>query len=424
MTATFSPSTLSGTVTVPPSKSMSHRAIICAALADGVSRIDNLIFSKDIIATIEAMKIAGADFNIFENSVEITGIKSLPKDCSVDCNESGSTLRFAIPIFCALGIKTEFIGRGKLPTRPITPYLTELTKNGINFDYNNTMPFTVSGKLAAGKFTIDGNISSQFITGLLFSLPLLDGDSEIHINGRLESEPYVNMTIHILDIYGIKVDKTDFGYIVYGNQKYKSANYTVEADFSQAAFFLVGAAIKNNDLACKGLNTNSTQGDKAILEIIKACGCEVIVNSDLISIKSDKLNAFTVDARDIPDLVPILSILACFCEGTSKIENVARLRIKESDRILSTISMVKALGAEAYEENDTIFVVGINDKFSGGSVNSFNDHRIAMSTAIASTMASEEVRLSTAESVNKSYPSFYDDFKKLGGKVNVINVEQ
>lgn len=409
----ITPQLLKGTVSAPPSKSVAHRLLICSALAKGTSIISGLQMSKDIIATIEALTTLGAKIDVNGDVATVSGINNLNtvSKTVINCNESGSTLRFLIPIATALGVKSTFIGEGKLPERPITPYLTELTKNGVTFDYDNTMPFSVSGKLNAGKFVIDGGISSQFITGLLFALPILNGDSEIIITSKLQSRPYVDITIGCLNQFGIEVIEIEDGYFIKGNQKYAPCDSIVEGDYSQAAFFFVANAL-GNSIDISNLNSKSLQGDKKILEIIE----QVRYN------KSNILNPFSIDASDIPDIVPILTVLASFCEGTSEITNVARLRIKESDRLEAISACINKIGGNVIAKEDKLIIKGVKS-FNGGIVDSYNDHRIAMSMAIAATRCIKPLIITNADCVKKSYPDFFNDYAMLGGNVNVIIME-
>ncbi|NMB30174.1 MAG: 3-phosphoshikimate 1-carboxyvinyltransferase, partial [Clostridiales bacterium] len=267
MNVRLSPTKLKGSITIPPSKSMSHRALICAALSEGESVVENIILSDDIKATISAMSELGANFKVVENQVHVSGITIPPSVASIDCNESGSTLRFIIPIAAALGVATTFFGNGKLPERPITPFLRELPKKNIAFAYNGTMPFAINGMLKAGTYELEGDISSQFISGLLFSLPLLDGDSQINLTSPLQSKPYVDMTIDCMNKYGVQVTESEDKYLIEGNQIYSLDRFEVEGDYSQAAFFLVANAL-GSDIQCGGLDKDSLQGDKKIIEII------------------------------------------------------------------------------------------------------------------------------------------------------------
>lgn len=404
------PDLLKGTVNIPSSKSVAHRILICTALAEGQSQISGLKYSKDIDATIEAMSALGADFFVGQHCShiqQVSGIEKIPEKAVIDCNESGSTLRFIIPIAAALGVETEFHGRGRLPQRPIDIYVRELTKHGITFSYNNTMPFTISGKLTSGIFEVEGNVSSQFITGLLFALPLLDGNSEIVLTSHLESRPYVDITIDVMKRFGIEVTETDRGFYIKGGQKYSPRTETVEGDYSQAAFFYVANAL-GSEIKIENLNAKSVQGDKKIIDIIE-------------KFRTDGF--FKADCSDIPDLVPILSVLGAYGSETSLIYNAARLRIKESDRLAACADMLNNIGGNV-EATDYGLIIRPTGNMHGGTVDSFGDHRIVMAAAVAGLRCNGEVIIKGAEAVEKSYPDFFDDYKMLGGLADVINMEQ
>ena len=409
MNVTIIPKQLKGEVTVPPSKSVAHRMIIGAALSKGKSVIENLYPSVDITATMDCMKNLGAEIEFSGNTAVIKGIEKIPETASLNCCESGSTLRFLIPVAAALGVKTTFYGRGKLPQRPITPYLEEFPKHNVEFDYHNTMPFTVSGKMRAGKFYIDGGISSQFITGLLFALPLLEGDSEIILTSHLESKPYVDITIGCLKDFGCEILQTEQGYFVKGGQQLHAFSGKVEGDFSQAAFFEVADSLGSH-IEINGLNVNSFQGDKKIVEICR----EMVYNSN------NDLKPFDLDCSDIPDLVPVLTVLASFCSGTSHITNVARLRIKESDRLAAMTDCLNKIGGKVTAYDDSLEIQGVKS-LKGGTVSAYNDHRIAMSMAIAATRCENPLTIEGAECVKKSYPDFWEIYRKLGGKISIEN---
>ena len=397
----ITPSRLSGKITVPASKSISHRALICAALAKGRSEIKNLLDCADTKATINILNAFGAKITKEGDITVVEGIQTPSETAIADCFESGSTLRFLIPVAAALGCEAEFHGRAKLPERPITPYFTELTKNGIIFKIK-TMPYQISGRLQAGDFSLAGDISSQFISGLLFALPLLNGDSRIIITSPLQSKPYVDITIAELNKFGVEIKETEYGYFVKGDQSYTPQNTVIEADMSQAAFFVVANAL-GSEIEIEGLNMNSLQGDKAIIDIVKNANG----------------NAFDVDASQIPDLVPILTVLAAFSKGTSHITNCGRLRLKECDRLAVTAAELNKLGAKVTENSDSLVIEGV-DKIHVGICDSHVDHRIPMSLAIASTRSTEPVTINGAECVSKSYPNFFEDFISLGGIVNEV----
>ncbi len=401
------PGRLSGDVKPPASKSVAHRLIIAAALAKGRSVIDNVYPSKDILATIDCMRQLGADITLDGDRAVIDGIVQPPEKTTLDCGESGSTLRFLIPVACALGVETTFIGHGRLPERPITPYLEELPAHGVTFEYNNTMPFTVKGRLTGGEFRIAGDISSQFITGLLLAFPLIGGESRVTLTSKLESKPYVDITRGCLEQFGCRTEVYGDGFGVSGTELVP-CNCTVEGDYSQAAFFIAANALGSN-VKIQGLNVNSFQGDKKIVEI-----CDGIVYND-----SSALRAFTIDCSDIPDLVPILSVLGCFCEGTTRITNAARLRIKECDRLHAMAVSLNACGGKVTELDDGLVIEGVGE-LDGGIVPDFNDHRIPMAMAIAATRSREPITILGAQCVSKSYPDYFGVFSRLGGVVEEL----
>ncbi len=414
MNIQITPHKLTGTVSIPASKSMTHRAIICAALAGGISHLTGINYSKDINATLDIMAAFGANFQKDGSTVVMSGIGTPAESAVADCCESGSTLRFLIPVAAALGIRTEFRGRARLPQRPITPYIRELSQKGVTFHYHNTMPFVMEGKLQSGIFRLEGDISSQFITGLLFALPLLDGDSEIVMTSPLESKPYADMTIDCMRRFGVEVEETPEGnYKVRGNQVYQAADVQMEGDFSQAAFFYVANAI-GNEVVLENIPEKSVQGDRKIVEIID----EMCYNRN-----NGKNAAFHVDAADIPDLVPILAVLGTFGDDVSVITGAGRLRLKECDRLSAVSQLLNTLGGKVIVHEDGLEIHPVSQLHGGCSVETFVDHRIAMCAAIAATRCTEPVTILGAECVEKSYPAFFDDYQKLGGIANGINVE-
>ncbi len=404
----ITPSHLSGTVEIPASKSCAHRALICAALAQGKSVITGVSMSKDIEATIGAMTALGAHFDIDDSAITVTGISSIPKTADIDCNESGSTLRFIIPVAAALGTEATFRGRGRLPQRPIDIFKRELTRNGTVF-HSQEMPYSIGGNLKGGRYEIEGNVSSQFVTGLIFALPLLDEDSEIVLTSRLESRPYVDITIDILKRFGISIDETENGFFIRGGQKYTPSNEKIEGDYSQAAFFYVANAL-GADITIENLSENSVQGDRKITEIINH------VCSD------GKIGFFKADCSDIPDLVPILTVLGAFGSGDSVIFNAERLKIKESDRLETSAALINSLGGNVEITDDGLIIHPVS-AMHGGTVESFGDHRIVMAAAVAASAVEGEVLIRGAEAAEKSYPDFFKDYIKLGGKADVVNME-
>lgn len=392
-------SILNGELTVPPSKSAAHRAMICSFLAGG-GTVRPITSSNDMKAMEQV----------------ISALKS--NSDTIDCIESGNTLRFMIPVAAALGKKCTFVGSGRLPERPITEYLRLLPEHGVKcVCENGKIPLSIEGKLTSGDFEIPGNISSQYITGLLFALPLLDGDSKIILTSKLESKPYVDMTVKVLSDYGISVEETEYGYFVKGLQKYKIRDYTVESDWSQAAFFLVAGAI-GGDVTLKGLDISSAQGDKEIVDILKRFGAEITAEKDFVRCKKSVLHGITINVADIPDTVPAVAVAAAYAQGTTVICGGERLRLKESDRIASVVSNLKKMGIDATEKQDGMVIVGGVPK--GAELDGYNDHRIAMAFSVAALNANGETQIGDAHSVDKTYPDFYNDYNSLGGKADVI----
>lgn len=413
------PSILSGTVSVPPSKSAAHRAIICAALADGISTIKPIELSNDITATIECMKQLGADIRMNRNILTVNGNNIFSvKSAMLDCGESGSTLRFLIPVAAVGGICTSFIGHGKLPERPIGVYTDCLPQKGVRCGTKGGLPLTISGTLKSGIYEVPGNISSQFITGLLLSLPLISGDSEIRLTSPAQSVGYINMTIDIMKDFGVNVEETDNGWYIKGNQRYRPQIFSVEGDWSQAAFFMTAAAI-GSEISIDNLRMDSTQGDKKCIEIYRLLGADIKEENGTIVMKPGKLHGIELDAADIPDMVPAFSVAAALAQGRTIIKGAGRLRIKECDRLAAMCDGLTRLGAAVQETEDGLIIDGIN-RFNGGFTEGYNDHRIVMSLACASVRADEPITISDMESINKSYPSFFEDFKSLGGTIDVI----
>ncbi|HAE62908.1 MAG TPA: 3-phosphoshikimate 1-carboxyvinyltransferase [Eubacteriaceae bacterium] len=422
----ITPSTLRGTVNIPPSKSMSHRSIFCAALSGGISNIKNVLLSEDIKATCEAMESLGAKIKykavdekkeIYNLRIQGAGRLKL-KNEKIDCGESGSTIRFIIPLLALLNETVTVTGRGRLVSRPLDAYYEIFDQKKIYYTNKyGELPLTIKGSLSAGEYRMEGDVSSQFITGLLFALPLLKGDSKLIITTELESKPYVDMTIEMLNRFGIEVTNNDYQeFLIKGSQEYASADYSVEGDFSQAAFWLT-AGILGGEIYSNDLKFNSLQGDKVIVDIIKKMGGSI--EKLILGYKTSRSDTHgtTVDASQCPDLVPIVSVLASLSSGMTEVVNAKRLRIKESDRLDAITQVLSTLGADIAQYTDGLVIKGA-DKLKGGEVDSFNDHRIAMAAAVASIRCEEKVIIKNAQSVNKSYPKFWEDFASLGGVIN------
>ncbi len=411
------PTNLRGDLNVPPSKSLSHRALICASLAEGKSVISNIIYSEDITATMKALEQLGAKFEIDKDKVTVYGVKRIKYDNKpVDCNESGSTLRFLIPIFSLAKKEVKFTGKQSLIDRPQSIYSKIFTEDNNTFKKQDN-EIVVKGSVKSRKYIIDGNVSSQFFSGLMFSLPLLKEDSTIIINGTLESESYIDLTIEMLDLFNIEIHQIENGYFIPGNQVYKPHNYRVEGDFSQAAFFLVGGII-NGIIKINDLNHESNQGDKEIINIIKKMKGRIIYAENGFIAEKSQTNGAKIDISNCPDLGPIVALLGCLSKGTTTITNISRLRLKESDRVESTVNTLKALGANISVQEDNIIIHGKQSLKGGVTLDSYNDHRIAMMISIAALRVEEPIILKRANAVNKSYPHFFEDYKSVRGNFN------
>lgn len=411
------PSKLSGTLRIPPSKSLSHRAVLAAALAEGESVIENLIFSEDIIATTEAVRALGVEAIQEGDKLTIrrSGTLKAPTE-PLHCNESGSTLRFLIPFAGLFDAPVVFTGAGKLTTRPLDPYFELFDRQGIHYDYPGQLPLTVNGRLTPGTFEMPGHISSQFVTGLLYVLPLLDGDSEIILTSPLESRDYVTLTLQILKIFGIDVETvTPEHYKIKGNQAFRPAKYRVEGDYSQAAFWIAGG-LMGDGLVLKDLSEVSEQGDQRILQIVKDMGGNLEWKDGDLIVHPSKTHGAVIDASQCPDLVPICATLAAVSEGQTHVINAARVRLKESDRLEAIRTELNKLGANITEEPEGLIIEGVKG-FTGGKVEGWNDHRIVMSLAIAAAKASGTIEIEGSGAIKKSYPHFFEDFSKTGGKV-------
>lgn len=407
------PTPLEGSVDIVSSKSLSHRYVLAAALAEGKSKIENILDSDDLVATKNALVGLGAKI---KDDV-IIGSKVKKVADTIDCFESGSTVRFLIPVAMLQEEPVTFIGKNQLPFRTQAMY-EEIFKDDYQFDHpkDRWLPLTVSGPLKGGTYPLRGDVSSQFITGLLYALPLAPNDSEIVLTSHLESVGYVDLTLDVLKKFGIKIIPTLTGYKIPGNQVYQPGNYKVEGDFSGAAFF-VAAGLLSGPITLNNLNHESLQGDKAIINIAQQMGGKIEKTKDGYKVYPSKLKGVTVDVGQIPDLGPILMVLGAFAEGTMIIENAARLRIKESDRLEAMVSNLTKIGAQIKVDGDRVEITGQKTLKGGKEVSSYKDHRIAMAMAIASIRCEEPIIIDDEAVVSKSYPNFFDSFTKLGGKI-------
>ena len=404
MIARISPRKLRGTVDAIPSKSEAHRALICAALAEAPTDIVMGAGSEDIDATIRCLNAFGAGISPAAYGLHVEPIAKIPASCDADCGESGSTLRFLLPVAGALGIDARFHMRGRLPERPIDPLDRALMHGSCVLDRPARDVLRIMGKLRPTSYMLPGNISSQYISGLLFALPVLSGESHLVIHGRRESAGYVEMTLQALAQFGIEPERMEFGYSISAGSRYISpGEVCIGGDWSNAAFWLCANALPGCGVTVNGLDADSPQGDRRIVDELNGLeNCE----------------SYTLDAADIPDLAPAFAAAACARGQVLRVVNAARLRIKESDRISAICRALNALGGEAAETEDG-FLIKAGRPLRGGEMDACGDHRIAMMAAVASCACEGEVTVHGAEAVNKSYPGFWRDFESLGGCVEL-----
>lgn len=400
MKATIQPSRLQGQVTVVPSKSQAHRMLICAALADNPSRIRCTVTSRDIDATADCLRALGAEITYQDQVFCVTPITRAAEEAKLPCGESGSTLRFLLPVAAALGTRSIFVQEGRLPERPLSPLAEELEAHGCCLSRPAHDRLLLTGKLEHPAFTMAADVSSQFISGLLFTLPLLGGGS-VRLTGRVESVGYLNMTCQAMRQFGVDVRWEDDRICVAPGGYRSPGTMTVEGDWSGAAFWLCAEAL-GQPIDCLGLNEDSAQADR---QVRRAIG-QIRTGNACIS------------AKDIPDLVPVLAVLAAATPGTIRFTDAQRLRIKESDRIASTLALIRALGGSGEATADGLVVYGTYP-LRGGACDSVNDHRIAMSAAIGALACREPVILTGAQAVEKSYPTFWQEYARLGGQVRL-----
>ena len=412
MTRTVAPGPRAGVIQIPASKSQAHRMLICAALSREPSRLILDGFSADIEATMQCLEALGARCEETANGLSVTPVGVCPAQARLDVGESGSTLRFLLPVLGALGVQAEIRMHGRLPERPLSPLWEVLEAHGMRLQQDGTILHT-DGQLIAGDYSLPGNVSSQFISGLLFALPLLGGNSTLTVTGALQSARYVSMTEQALAEAGILTKKDGPVWQIGGGQRYASpAVQTVEGDWSNAAFFLCMGALSATGVTVTGLNSTSLQADRAITEILVRFGAELTVSEDAVTVRRGVLHGITLDAGPIPDLVPVVSCLAALCDGETRVENAARLRLKETDRLQTTAALLSALGGSVRELPDGLIISG-RGRLSGGTADACGDHRIAMSAAMAACGCEGPVTVSGSECVAKSYPAFWEDFASL-----------
>ena len=395
MDITITPSFLRGNITAIPSKSQAHRLLICAAFADKPTTLHCPQTNQDIEATAECLRSLGAEIIRTSSGYLVHPISTIPETALLPCRESGSTLRFFLPIVGALGVDGTFLMEGRLPKRPLSPLWEEMERMGCILSRPTDSTIHCTGKLRPGAYTIDGGVSSQFITGLLFALPLLEGESTLEITGKLESVPYIQMTLRALETFGVSVPGRSH-FSITPQPLTSPGELTVEGDWSNGAFWLAAKAL-GSQLTIENLDPNSPQGDRAVVAFLQALEENTVI-----------------DAAQTPDLVPILAVAAAAKHGAT-FTNCARLRIKETDRLATTAALIQGLGGKAEIQGDSLCVEGTG--LTGGTVDATGDHRIAMAAAIGSTVCAQSVTVLGAQSVEKSYPAFWDDFKLLGGKL-------
>lgn len=416
------PGGIGGAITAPPSKSMAHRAVLCAALAKGTSHIGNLEFSKDISATLSAAGQLCAKVRTGPDSAVVEGLgRFLPVEAPVDCCESGSTLRFLIPIASLTGQSVTFVGRGRLMERPQSVYEALYHEQSLCFE-PSPAGLTVEGALKSGEYELAGNVSSQFISGLLFALPLLGGTSTLHLLPPVESRSYIDMTRSVQAAFGVTsrwVDETTLE--IPGGQAYRPCDYTVEGDYSQAAFPAVLGAVTGG-VTLTGLAEPTLQGDAAILDILHRCGADFSRTEQGIVFRKAPLHGTDIDLADCPDLGPVLMVLGLFCEGQTVIRNAERLRIKESDRIEAMETELRKCGGVLSSAGGTITIEDCAGALHApeGVLSGHNDHRVVMSLSVLALAAGLRLPIDDAEAITKSWPNFFTAIKPLGAEVEDV----
>ena len=416
MIKTITPGERSGAVRPPASKSQAHRLLICAALGQAAVELTCDGISKDIQATADCLRALGAEITLSDGVIRVEPIRSLPSGLRrLPCGESGSTLRFLLPVAGALGAEAVFDREGRLPERPLTPLDRELTAHGMTLRAEGAELFC-SGQLQSGDYTLPGDVSSQYISGLLMALPRLGGNSTLTVTGKTESAAYITMTEDALMHAGVFLSRSGDTYAIPGGQTYAlPEKLRVEGDWSGAAFFLCMGALSHKGITLEGLNMVSSQGDRGVLDILRAFGAEATLSQTGVHVRRGALRGCVIDAAPVPDLIPALSAVAAAAEGETRIVNAARLRLKESDRLQSTAALLRTLGGEAEELPDGLVIRG-KEKLQGGAVDPRGDHRIAMAAAVAAAVCRESVVIPGAECAAKSYPRFWEDLDTLKGE--------
>ena len=415
MEITFSSPSVRRCVRAISSKSEAHRALICASLSDSETKIICTDTNADIDATASCLSSLGAFIRRVDDGFVVSPIRQVPTHAVLDANESGSTLRFLLPLAASLGADCEFIMRGRLASRPLSPLYELLCENGVSLSEAGRSPLSLSGRLPSGEYTLAANISSQYVSGMLFALSVARGRSILRLSGKVESAPYILMTLDTLKSFGadIELDENNGIFYINGKERLVSpSTFEVGGDWSNAAFMVVSGVIGSRAVTISNLDVQSRQGDRAIIDVLRKMGADIVYENGNFTAYPSRLRGIRIDASDIPDLVPILSVAASVAEGETVIYNAQRLRLKESDRIESVCSTLLSLGACIRATEDGMVIRG-KERLEGGEVDSFNDHRIAMSAAVASLVCDGAVTVSRFEAINKSFPSFLDNFESL-----------
>lgn len=407
---------LSGSLSAIPSKSEAHRLLIAAALSDRETTVVCRETSRDIDATAGVLRALGATVSRTEDGFSVTPISRVTQNAVCDADESGSTLRFMIPVSAALSADCDFVCRGRLPDRPLSPMREELLSHGVSLSLQGENPVSVRGRLTGGDFSLRADVSSQFVTGLLLALPLLCTPSRLTLVGKIESSPYIDITLDTLRRFSVDCKVSDGGRVFDFTPKKTpfTSPKTVAAggDWSNAAFFLAAGALSDAPVTVTGLSHDTKQGDRAILPLLRAFGAEVTETENAVTVVRGSLRGTQISAEEFPDLVPTLAVVASVAEGRTVIRGASRLRIKESDRLATVSAMLNRLGGRVTETEDGLLIDGV-PALSGGSVSAAGDHRIAMSAAVAATVATAPVTVTGAEAVNKSYPAFFEDLASV-----------
>ena len=417
MTATVSPGPRTGRVTIPASKSQAHRLLICATLGRDPVELVCGGPSADILATAKCLNALGADIQqTAPDRFSVRPVTAVPGGAAqLACGESGSTLRFLLPLVGALGAEGAFVMEGRLPQRPLAPFDSVLKEHGMTLEQAGSL-LRCGGQLRSGDYTLPGDVSSQYISGLLMALPRLAGGSTLTVTGHMESAGYVAMTEDALRLSGIRFTCEGQSWRIPGGQRCRLPRLCrVEGDWSNAAFFLCAGALSPGGITVEGLSLTSSQGDRAVVDILRAFGAHVMEGNNSVTVRRGALQGVTIDAAPIPDLIPALSAVAAAAEGTTYIENAGRLRLKESDRLKSTAALLSALGGQV-EEQEAGLVIRGRARLDGGTADPWNDHRIAMAAAVAACACRGPVTVTGSQCVAKSYPRFWEDFQQLKGE--------